>query len=220
MTNPLLDYFNNNTGRLIHKWHHYFEIYDRHFRHLRGTGATIVEFGVFHGGSLQMWKQYFGPHAHIIGVDINPACQSLEEEQITIEIGDQEDRVFLRELCDAYGPFDLVIDDGGHTMPQQINTFEVLYPSVKAEGVYLVEDLLTSYRPNFDGGLRRPGTFIEYSKNLIDKLHAWHSHEPGVFAVDDFTRSAFGLHYYDSVLVVEKRPIAPPRHSKTGKPSF
>ena len=149
---------------------------------------------------------------------MHPAAPDLRHD--TIEIGDQEDRHFLRELCDVYGPFDLVIDDGGHTMPQQINTFEVVYPNVKADGVYLVEDLLTSYRPNFNGGLRRPGTFIEYSKNLIDKLHAWHSHEPDIFAVDDFTRTTFGLHYYDSVLVIERRPIEAPRHSKTGNPSF
>lgn len=220
MNSTLFDYFQHNPGRLIHKWHHYFEIYERHFAKFRHKPATIVEFGVFHGGSLQMWKHYFGTEATIIGVDINPACSGLEEGQITIEIGDQQDRVFLQALCDEYGPFDLVIDDGGHTMPQQINTFEVLYPAVREGGIYLVEDLLTSYRPNFNGGLHRPGTFIEYSKNLIDQLHAWHSHEPDKFRVDEVTRSTFGLHYYDSILVLEKRSIEPPRHSKTGKLSF
>lgn len=220
MNSTLFDYFQRNPGRLIHKWHHYFEIYERHFAQFRNKPVTIVEFGVFHGGSLQMWKQYFGIEATIIGVDINPLCSGLEEEQITIEIGDQQDRVFLQALCDEYGPFDLVIDDGGHTMPQQINTFEVLYPAVRDGGIYLVEDLLTSYRPNFDGGLHRPGTFIEYSKNLIDQLHAWHSHEPDKFVADEITRSTFGLHYYDSILVLEKRGIKPPHHSKTGKPSF
>lgn len=220
MNSTLLDYFQHNPGRLIHKWHHYFEIYERHFAQFRGKPATIIEFGVFHGGSLQMWKHYFGAEVKIIGVDINPACQRLEEDQITIEIGDQQDRGFLRELCDAYGPFDLVIDDGGHTMPQQINTFEVLYPQVREGGIYLVEDLHTSYRPNFDGGVRRPGTFIEYTKNLIDQLHAWHSHEPDRLVVDEVTRSTFGMHFYDSVLVLEKRQIKAPHHSKTGRLSY
>lgn len=222
MSNALYEYFTHNPGRLIHKWIHYFDIYERHFQQFVGKEVKIIEFGVFHGGSLQMWKHYFGPKATIIGVDINPACKKLEEEQITVEIGDQEDRAFLQSLADKYGPFDLVIDDGGHTMGQQIATFEMLYSAVQAHGVYLVEDLLTSYRvqPPFDAGYKNPGTFIEYAKNFIDKLHAWHTQEPEVFAVDAFTRSTFGLHFYDSVLVIEKRPIEKPYHIKTGKPSF
>ena len=222
MTNPLYDYFIKNPGRLIHKWIHYFDIYERHFRQFVDKEITVVEFGVFHGGSLQMWKQYFGPKAKIIGVDINPNCKALEEDQITIEIGDQEDRSFLQSLTDKHGPFDLVIDDGGHTMGQQIATYEVLYGAVKDDGVYLVEDLLTSYRvkPPFNAGYKNPNTFIEYSKNFIDKLHAWHSQQPGELAVDDFTRTTFGLHFYDSVLVIEKRKIEKPYHIKTGKPSF
>lgn len=218
--NPLEEYFYANPGRLIHKWHHYFEIYHRHFEPLRGKRIKVVEFGVFHGGSLQMWKKYFGSSAEIIGVDIDPRCKSLDEPQITIEIGDQEDRGFLRSLLTRHGPFDLIIDDGGHQMKQQINTFEELYGGVKDGGIFLAEDLLTSYRPTFGGGCRRPGTFIEYSKALVDKLHAWHSHEPETFAVDQFTRTTFGLHFYDSVLVIEKRAIKPPMHSKTGIPSF
>lgn len=218
--NPLSGYFFNNNGRLIHKWHHYFDIYHRHLETYRDRPITFLEFGVFHGGSLQMWKQYFGPRARILGVDINPACKSLVEEQIEIRIGDQEDRQFLRSLVAEFGPFDVVLDDGGHTMPQQINTFEELYPAVTDNGMYVVEDLLTSYRPTFQGGYLRPNTFIEYAKRLIDQLHAWHSHEPDRFQVTPFTRSAYGMHWYDSILVIEKKARLPPTHSKTGRPSF
>jgi cephalosporin hydroxylase len=220
MNNPLQEYFENNQGRLIHKWMHYFDIYHRHFQHLRGQAFTMVEFGVYHGGSLQMWKNYFGDQVKIIGVDINPACASLNEEQIHIEIGDQEDRKFLQTLRDRYGPLDLIIDDGGHTMGQQIATFEELYPAVSEDGIYLVEDLLTSYRLNFNAGYRRPNTFIEYSKKLIDQLNAYHSQEPDKFAVDDFTRTTYAMHYYDSILVIEKSPKTEPFHKKTGHPSF
>jgi 23S rRNA U2552 (ribose-2'-O)-methylase RlmE/FtsJ len=96
--NDLEKYFTKNTGRLIHKWKHYFEVYDRHFSRFRGTDVHIVEFGVSQGGSLQMWKKYFGPKCKIYGIDINPHCKQLEEDQVEIFIGDQQDRAFLQTI--------------------------------------------------------------------------------------------------------------------------
>ena len=58
--NDLRRYFDNNSGRVIHKWEHYFEIYDRHFNSFRNKEIVILEIGIFQGGSLQMWKNYFG----------------------------------------------------------------------------------------------------------------------------------------------------------------
>lgn len=218
--NPLRHYFQNNSGRLIHKWDHYFDVYHRHFERFRGRPVKVLEFGVFHGGSLQMWKWYFGDLCQVVGVDINSACKTLEEDRVQIEIGDQEDRQFLRSLAEKYGSFDIVIDDGGHTMGQQIATYEELLPAISENGVYLVEDLLTSYRLNYGGGLQRSGTFIEYSKNLIDRLNGWHSQEPEKFGPTEFTRSVWSMHYYDSVLVIEKAPRQKPWHEKTGRASF
>jgi hypothetical protein len=217
--NDLETYFHNNPGHLINKWKHYFEVYERHFSRFRGTDVCLVEFGVFQGGSLQMWKKYFGPNARIYGVDINPHCKKLEEDQIQILIGDQEDREFLRSLRSKIPRMDILIDDGGHTMKQQITTYEELFPHVEKNGVYLCEDLHTSYWPHFGGGYRKRSTYIEYSKNFIDGINAWHSVEKGRFDVTDFTRSAHSLHYYDGMLVVEKRPIQKPQAIKTGTPS-
>ncbi|MBU0829352.1 MAG: class I SAM-dependent methyltransferase [Gammaproteobacteria bacterium] len=216
----LFDYFASNQGRLIFKWMHYFDIYEKHFAAFRNRPIRFLEIGVFHGGSLQMWKNYFGPHAQIVGVDINPACKEFEEEGIAIEIGSQEDRGFLRELAAKYGPFDIVLDDGGHTMAQQIISFEELYHHVRRDGLYVCEDLHTSYWKEWGGGYRKANTFIEYAKELIDQLHAWHSKDPESFQVTPFTQSAFGLHFYDSMLIVEKRLITPPFSRATGKPSF
>ena len=218
--NDLEKYFRENSNNLIHKWMHYFDIYDRHFRRFRSTGVHVVEFGVSHGGSLQMWKHYFGPQAKIYGVDINPHCKQLEEDQITIFIGDQADRNFLRSLKQAIPKIDILIDDGGHTMAQQINTFEVLFGHIDSEGIYLCEDLHTSYRKKFGGGYRRKGSFIEYSKNFIDYLNAWHSKQPDKLSVSDFTKSAYALHYYDSVLVIEKQPRTKPHTMRTGVPKI
>lgn len=216
--NDLEKYFKKNTGNLIHKWMHYFDIYDRYFQNFRSTDVYVVEFGVSHGGSLQMWKNYFGPEAKIYGVDINPHCKQLEEDQITIFIGDQADRDFLESLTEAIPRIDILIDDGGHTMEQQINTFEVLFDHIDSEGIYLCEDLHTSYRKKFGGGYRKRGSFIEYSKNFIDYLNAWHSKQPEKLGVSNFTKSTYALHYYDSVLVIEKQPGKKPDKMRTGVP--
>lgn len=218
--NDLEKYFMENTGRLIHKVNRYFEVYDRHFSHFRGTDVHVVEFGVSQGGSLQMWKQYFGPHAKIFGVDINPHCKQAEEEQIEIFIGDQEDRRFLKALAERISRIDILIDDGGHSMMQQINTFEELFPSIHKNGVYLCEDLNTSYVPGYGGGYKKRGTFIEYSKNFIDYINAWHSTETSGFGVTEFTRSVHSLHYYDSMLVIEKRSVEAPFSLHTGTPQI
>lgn len=216
--NDLTRFFEAHTGGLIHKWDHYFEVYDRHFARFRGRAVHVVEFGVAHGGSLQMWKDYFGPDAHIYGVDVNPACKALEEDRVRIFIGDQEDRAFLRRLADALPRIDILIDDGGHTMRQQLATFEELFPHVDPQGVYVCEDLHTSYWPDWGGGYRRPGTFVEHAKGLVDRLHAWHSVDRKRLDVDAFTRSVHGVHFYDSVVVIEKRPVEAPTASVRGVP--
>jgi cephalosporin hydroxylase len=97
-TSDLEKYFRNNDKRLIQKWNHYFDIYEHHFSRFRNKEVVILEIGIFQGGSLQMWKDYFGPKAKIYGIDINPKCKDLEEENIKIFIGSQSDRKFLREV--------------------------------------------------------------------------------------------------------------------------
>jgi predicted O-methyltransferase YrrM len=180
----------------------------------------VLEFGVFHGGSLQMWKKYFGRKARIIGVDINPECAKLTERQIEVVIGNQEDRDFLRDLRERIGPIDVVIEDGGHKMTQQINTFEEIWPGVRDGGVFLVEDLHTSYWQSYGGGYKRAGTFVEYAKDLVDQVNAWHSHDEQVLSVDDYTRSIRGMHVYDSIIVFDKGDVTKPKHKRRGTPTL
>jgi GT2 family glycosyltransferase/glycosyltransferase involved in cell wall biosynthesis len=219
--NDLRRYFENNPGRLLHKWLHYFEIYDHHFQRYRSKPVSILEIGVFHGGSIQLWKDYFGPQAKIYGVDIDPRCKQFEEENVQIIVGDQGDRAFLRQLKHEIPRPDILIDDGGHLMHQQIATFEELYPFVAEDGIYLCEDLHTSYWPDWGGGLRKPSTFIEYSKRLIDSLHGFHSKAIDRDSPSSITRSAHSLHFYDSVLVIEKQARdSMPTDGYSGKPIF
>lgn len=213
--NPLRAYFENNPGRIIDKWTHYFDVYHAHFRELRGKPVRILEIGVAQGGSLQMWRNYFGPESVVYGVDLNPACKSLEEDGIRIRIGSQSDRRFLASLREEIGELDVVIDDGGHHMREQIATFEELFPIVRPGGVYLCEDCQTSYRLDYGGGVRRPGTFVEFAKGLVDRLHAWHSEQPAL-RVDEFTRTARSVHFYDGIVLVRKEAVSPPTSRKTG----
>lgn len=219
--NDLRRYFDNNPGRLLHKWLHYFEIYNHHFSRYRGKPVNILEIGVFHGGSIQLWKDYFGPQARIYGVDIDPRCKQFEEENVRILIGDQGDREFLRRVTREIPRPDILIDDGGHLMHQQIATFEELYAFVVDDGIYLCEDLHTSYWPEWGGGVRRPGTFMEFAKQLIDTLHGFYSKDPARFSPSSVTRSAHSLHFYDSILVLEKqRRDSLPQDSRSGIPCF
>lgn len=218
--NDLERFFHRHDGRLVHKWHHYFEIYDRHFARFRNKPITVVEFGVSQGGSIQMWKHYFGDQLQFVGVDINPNCKQFEEPGVRIEIGDQQDRTFLRALSKTLPPIDVLIDDGGHTMEQQIATYEELFPMVAPDGVYLIEDLHTSYWKQWGGSFRRKNTFIEYSKSFIDAINAWHSRQPAKLTVSEFTKAVHSLHYYDSVLVVEKRKMTAPTHERKGQALF
>ena len=217
--NPLAQYFLRNEGRLLYKWHHYFEIYHRHFERFRNKRPVVLEIGVFHGGSLEMWRDYFGPGAHIVGVDIDARCLQFQNEATTVVIGDQADVAFLAQLRSRFPKIDIVIDDGGHTMVQQIVSFGELFPHLQPNGVYLCEDVHTSYVEAWGGGLRREGTFIEFTKHLIDALHGWY-YLPAGNDLDVHTAGTFGVSFYDSIVMVEKRPLAPPRVSQTGKPSF
>ena len=150
---------------------------------------------------------------------INPACKPFEDDGTLVLIGDQADRGFLAELRARLPHIDIVIDDGGHTMVQQITTFEELYPHIQPSGIYLCEDVHTSYMADHGGGLRREGSFIEFSKQLIDRLHAW-CYTPEGTALDPIARTTFALHIYHSIMVAEKRPIEPLSASATGRPSL
>jgi cephalosporin hydroxylase len=208
--------FYSHQGNLIHKWDHYFDIYDKHFAKYRGQKLNILEIGISHGGSMQLWKKYFGEGVHVYAIDVNPDCKKLEEQNTTIFIGSQSDRGFLRNVSGQLPELDIIIDDGGHTMEQQLVSFEMLYSKVKEGGLYVVEDTHTSYWTEFHGGLKKPGTFIEHSKNLVDTLYESHIHETNALEYNDITRNIQCISFYDSVVVFEKEKRKKPFHKQVG----
>ncbi len=138
LTNPLRMFFEaHKKGHGIWKWSHYFEIYHRHFSRFRGQEAHVLEIGIYSGGSLEMWKDYFGTACRIYGVDIEPACKAYEDNTVKVCIGNQADRSFWQRFKREAPNIDIVIDDGGHLPEQQIAAFEELLPHLRPGGVYL-----------------------------------------------------------------------------------
>lgn len=191
--------FITNDQRVIHKWKHYFPAYEQHFGRFVNRPVIFWEIGCGEGGSLQMWKRYFGPHAQIVGLDIRPRCREFEEDQIAVRIGDQADTAFLETVLDEFGTPDVVLDDGSHKMDDVIATFRRLYPRMDRNGVYMVEDMHTAYWEEYGGGLRRKGTFIELCKDLVDELNGIHAN-----IATDFTHSTLSMHFYDSIVAFER----------------
>lgn len=146
----------------------YFHSYDHFFSRYRNQNITFVEIGVLGGGSLFMWRDYFGPNARIIGVDLNPNAKKWESEGFEIYIGSQSDTAFWEKFIDKVGLIDVVLDDGGHTYEQQIITTESLLNSMKDGGIIVIEDTHTSY---MDGFGPKSKSFIEYTKKLIDDVN-------------------------------------------------
>jgi len=191
-----------NQGRVIHKWTHYFPIYETHFARYVNRPVTFLEIGCGEGGSLQLWKRYLGPLAQIVGIDINENCRAFEEDQIGVRIGDQKDPQFLSAVLAEFGTPDVVLDDGSHMMADVTASFRYLYSRTAPSGVYMIEDLHTAYWDEFGGGAGREGSFIELSKSLIDELNAEHARNQ--VPVTDFTKSTLSMHFYDSVVAFER----------------
>src|ERR1700719_2091673 len=141
----LEELFDRGTGGRCSKWRHYFEIYERYFSRFKGTECAYLEIGVQLGGSLDIFKEYLGDRTRVVGVDLNPECKQWEREGVEILIGDQSDAAFMGGVVVPKGPFDIIIDDGGHIPDQQLVSFLTLFPHLKEGGVYLVEDLHTTF---------------------------------------------------------------------------
>jgi len=176
--NPLRDYFETNKeGPGIFKWVHYFEIYHRHLKQFVGTDVHIMEIGVYSGGSLQMWRQYFGDKCQVFGVDIEAACKVYEADRIKVLIGDQGDRTFWASVRKAVPRLDVLIDDGCHHPEQQIASLEEMLPHLNPGGVYICEDThgVPNYFTSYVGGIANQTNGMRPSRfeSAIDSIHIY-----------------------------------------------
>ena len=194
--NPLTRYFqNHNEGMGIFKWNHYFDVYHRHLAKFIEKKVNILEIGIFSGGSLEMWKTYFGDKSFIHGIDIEESCKSYESERISISIGDQEDRSFWKKFKEQVKDIDIIIDDGGHTAEQQQITLEEMLPVLNPGGVYICEDIHRHFN-----------RFTAFACGLVDELNHLTA-KPGTeheSTVSPFQKSIHSIHFYPYMLVIEK----------------
>lgn len=217
-----------HDGRGVRKWVHYFEVYERHFDAYRdgfplpGGGyrpLRFLEIGVSEGGSLQLWRKYFGSDATIFGVDIDARCAVFDNEGAHVRIGSQADPPFLLSVVKEMGGVDVVLDDGSHRAKDQRVSFDTLFPLLSYGGLYIVEDLHTAYWPRmYQGGYRRPGTFIELSKSLVDGMHSWYHRWPQSRRNRLAKIDVGSVCFYASIVVIEKRHRDRPGHVRTGTP--
>jgi hypothetical protein len=163
----------------------------------------MIEIGVMGGGSLDMWKEYFGPGSRIIGVDINSECKAYEAEGVEVFIGSQDDPFLIDKIFSKYPRVDIVLDDGSHFMQHMIASFELMYNRLHSNGVYIVEDTHTCYWQEYGGGLKSEGSFIEFVKQKLDEINAVHTRN--ALRVSEFTRSTDCIAFYDSVVAFERR---------------
>jgi len=205
-------FLSRTDDKKMFKMDHYMDVYDDILGPWAGRTVSFLEIGVYLGGSLRMWRDFFSPTSQLTFLDIEPNCKKLEIPGTTIAIGDQTDTAFLGNVSAEYGPFDMIVDDGGHKMNQQITSFQALWPRLNDGGLYIVEDTHTSYWPGFGGGHRAPSSFIEFSKALIDLMHSWYTDDDAGFPLHPLAAEIGSIRYYDSLVVIEKKlksaPIA------------
>lgn len=208
----LLDIYTSGSAQLVHKWHHYLPIYERYFSKWRGKPVRFLEIGVYRGGSLSMWRKYFGEAAIIYGIDIDENCAQYDGIDGSVRIGSQDDPEFLKSILAEMGGVDVVLDDGSHTMEHIRATLETLLPLVEEGGTYMIEDLHTAYWKNYGGGFTSKANFFNYVRALVDDLHRWYHvydlQHPGV------SNHCGSIHIHDSICVIEKEALQKPTHSK------
>ena len=177
----------------------YFQVYEELFNKYVGKKITFVEIGVLHGGSLFMWREYFGKNARIIGIDLNDKAKELEKYGFEIFIGSQSDKNFWKSFYNKVGKIDILLDDGGHGNEQQIITLNEAIQNTNDDGIIVIEDTHTSYLKKF--GNPSKYSFINYSKYLIDVVN---SRFPEINNNNNnFKNKIYSVFFYESIVSIK-----------------
>ena len=175
----------------------YLDVYEKTFSKFRSKRPVILEIGIRGGGGVELLYKYFKGNCDIYGVDIDNRVYQINNTYpgVKIFLGDQADKFFMTDVARKINkPIDIVIDDGGHFMDQQINSFEALFPFVNQNGVYLVEDASTSFQPFFVNG--HPQTFINYMLQQCNDV---------VNSVSLSASEKFSIEFHQDIVIVHKK---------------
>jgi hypothetical protein len=194
------------------KWgpHFYTPVYHSLFSHLREKPVRLLEIGVggygyssIGGNSLAMWADYF-PDGKIVGIDI--AEKKLElGPRITLRRGSQDDPAFLQRISGEFGPFDIVIDDGSHVPAHVTKSFSTLFPLIADGGLYVIEDVQTSFWPQWGGSLADGGATMLLAGSMLHHLNYAEIKiaKPDI-QVMELSKWVRSLRAYHNIIVVEK----------------
>jgi hypothetical protein len=193
--------------------HFYTRVYEPLVKPLRHARVSLLELGVggysavLGGESLLMWASYFR-RGRIYGIDVFDKT-ALSRGRIEVRQCSQVDRDQLTALAREAGPFDLIIDDGSHVNAHQIESFRILWPFVRDGGIYVVEDVQTSYWPAYGGAaLGAPGhhgSCMAYFKRLVDSVNACEFLDPPPAGLElESTIGSMAFHHNLIVVVKDK----------------
>ena len=189
-----------NSQNVSLKCNTYFQAYEELLDKYVGKEITFVEIGVLHGGSLFMWREYFGKKAKIIGIDLNPNAKKLEKDGFDIYIGSQSDKNFWKSFFNKVGNIDVLLDDGGHENHQQIITMSQTIPHIKDGGTLITEDTHTSYLKKF--GNPSKYSFINYSKYLVDVINSRFPSDE-IKKNNDFRNKIYSIVFFESMVALK-----------------
>jgi hypothetical protein len=128
--------------------HGYCEFYESYFGPIRESAKSVLEIGVYYGASIRAWLDYF-PNAKVWGLDDGHFQRSwgFGTDRVQVFLTDQSSRSALAALLThTGGEFDVVLDDGAHSMWGQQTSLACLLPGVRSGGFYVVEDLFSSFQ--------------------------------------------------------------------------
>jgi hypothetical protein len=181
----------------------FIQLYEKYFEPFRYLKINILEIGVENGDSLRIWREYF-PNANICGIDI--AKKDFIIKNTDVLMGDQSDPKFLKLLIDKYKNFDIVIDDGSHQSKHIIESFKYLFPHLNFNGLYVIEDLQTSYFPRYGGSrinLNKKNSSMNFIKSLTDSINYEKNNRP-FFKKNNFEGIIKSIYFHQNIAFILK----------------
>jgi len=154
-------------------FHNYTRQYEKLLDDYRYKPIKYLEIGIFNGGSIKAFREFFTNSTCILGLDINSDCKKYEniDNNIFIEIGSATDANFINTITRKYGTFDFILDDGSHTNNDVIKSFELLFPLLNDNGLYIVEDTICYKSSSYiDPGYPN---HLQYFFNYTQFLNQW-----------------------------------------------